>query len=77
MISQAPSLRLLQVQTPPVLDPRRRYTVPQAIVLLCTSRASLYKLIKAGKLHPIKQGRRTFIAGSEIADLSAVPANAA
>lgn len=78
MSAKAPSLQLLQVQVPPpVLDPGQRYSVPEAIAVLRTSRASLYKLIRAGALHPIKQGRRTYISGVEIARLSAVPAVAA
>jgi Helix-turn-helix domain len=78
MFAQAPSLQLLQRQVPPpVLDPAQRYTVDEALALLRTSRASLYKLIRNGALHPIKQGKRTFIAGAEIARLSAAPAGQA
>lgn len=77
MSAKAPSLQLLQIQQqlPPLaLDPAQRYSVPETLALLRTSRASLYKLIRAGALHPIKQGKRTFINGGEIARLSAAPA---
>ena len=78
MSAKAPSLQLLQVQVPPpVLDTAQRYSVPETLALLRTSRASLYKLIATGSLHPIKQGKRTFIAGAEIARLSAAPASPA
>jgi hypothetical protein len=79
MSAKAPSLQLNQIQRqvpPPVLDERQRYSVPEAIALLRTSRRSLYKLISAGALHPLKQGRRTFISGAEIARLSAAPVSA-
>jgi hypothetical protein len=68
---------LLQIQRqvpPPVLDERQRYSVPETLALLRTSRASLYKLLRDGALTPIKQGRRTYISGAEIARLSQVPA---
>lgn len=76
--AKAPSLQLLQVQVPPpVLDERQRYSVLEALALLRTSRRTLYGMIAKGELHPIKQGRRTYIAGSEIARLSQAPASAA
>lgn len=78
MSAKAPSLQLLQVQVPPpVLDPAQRYSILEAIALLRTSRRTLYGMIAKGQLHPIKQGRRSYIAGSEIARLSQVPAQSA
>jgi len=77
MFAKAPSLQLLQLQQqlpPTLLDERQRYSVPEALALLRTSRASLYKLIRAGTLHPIKQGKRTYLSGAEIARLSTVQA---
>jgi len=55
------------------LDERQRYSVPEAIAYLRTSRKTIYDMIAAGRLHPIKEGRRTFIAGLEIAQLSQPP----
>jgi excisionase family DNA binding protein len=57
----------------PKLDKLQRYSVPEALALLRTSRRSLYQLIAAGRIRPIKQGRRTFISGAQIAKLSQVP----
>lgn len=77
MSAKAPTMQLLQVQQqlpPRTLDPAQRYTVIEALALLRTSRKTLYELIAKGELHPIKQGRRTYIAGTEIARLSQVPA---
>jgi hypothetical protein len=56
------------------LDPLRRYSIQQSLVLLSTSRASLYKAIKSGKVKTISEGKRRFLPGSEIARLCAVPA---
>jgi hypothetical protein len=58
----------------PVLDTAQRYSVPEALALLRTSRRSLYILISEGRIRPIKQGRRTFISGASIAALSQAPA---
>ena len=64
----------------PPLDPQQRYTVPEALAYLRTSRKSLYLLITQGRLLPIKEGNgrgrykgRTYIPGAEIARLSGVP----
>ena len=80
MSAKVPSMQLLQLQQqlPPLaLDPAQRYTVIETLALLRTSRRTLYQLIAKGELHPIKQGRRTYIAGSEIARLSQAPAQSA
>lgn len=61
-------------QSPAALDERQRYSITEAIALLRTSRSSLYKLIRAGKLRPIKQGKRTYLSGAEIARVSQTPA---
>lgn len=64
-------------QTTPLqpLDERQRYTVEEAIRYLRSSRASVYKDIKNGRLKTIRDGRRrTYIPGSEIARLSQAPA---
>lgn len=59
-----------------LLDVQQRYTVPEALAYLRTSRKSLYVLIAQGRLLPIKEGSgrgRTYIPGAEIARLSRVP----
>lgn len=55
------------------LDIQQRYTVPESIEYLRNSRASLYALIKSGKLPTIKEGRRTYVPGTAIAALSKAP----
>jgi excisionase family DNA binding protein len=54
------------------LDEKQRYTVDESLEYLRLSRARLYEKIQAGELTAIKDGRRTFIPGSEIARLSRV-----
>ena len=58
----------------PPLNPIERYDVPEAAAYLRISRASLYVLIAAGELRTLKEGKRVFIPGSEIARRSALPA---
>jgi helix-turn-helix protein len=60
----------------PALDERQRYSIEETILYLRSSRRSVYQLINDGVLHPIKQGRRSFISGAEIARLSRAPASA-
>jgi hypothetical protein len=55
------------------LDERQRYTVPEAIRYLRTSRQSFYNLVDTGRIATITQGKRRFVPGSEIARLSRVP----
>ncbi len=59
---------------PPALDPLQRYSVPEANALLRQSNARTYEQIKAGQLRVIRIGGRTYVPGSEIARLSALPA---
>ena len=54
------------------LDPLRRYSINQAIAYLGSSRATVYKNISAGTLKIIKDGKRTFVPGSEIVRRSSV-----
>lgn len=78
MSAKVPSMQLLQQQLPPrALDPAQRYSILESLALLRTSRKTLYQLIGRGELRVIKQGRRTYVPGSEIARLSQAPASAA
>ena len=54
----------------PPLDTAQRYAVEEATDYLRTSRARLYERIAAGEIKVIKDGRRTYVPGSEIARLS-------
>jgi excisionase family DNA binding protein len=65
--------RLLQRLALPPVDVNSRYTVEEALALLRTSRATLYARIAAKEIALIREGRRTYIPGSEIARLSRVP----
>jgi hypothetical protein len=48
------------------LDPFQRYMIPEANAYLRQSNARTYQQIKAGELHVIKDGGRTYVPGSEI-----------
>lgn len=56
----------------PPLDPLQRYTVPEAARYWRVSRAKLYNDIAAGLIATIKDGKRRFVPGSEIARRSSV-----
>lgn len=59
-----------RLQTLPPLDERQRYTIAEAECYLRMSRSRLYQKIAAKELKTIKDGRRTYISGAEIARLS-------
>lgn len=56
----------------PALDPIQRYSIDETQRYLRLSRASVYARINSGALQIIKEGKRTFVPGSEIARLSRV-----
>jgi hypothetical protein len=51
------------------LDEKRRYSVKLTCAYLDVSHARLYEKIARGELEVIKDGRRTYIPGTEIARL--------
>ena len=51
----------------PPLDELQRYTIVEAAAYLRISRARLYEKIARGEVATFKDGRRTFVAGREIA----------
>lgn len=53
-------------------DPRLRFNVDEAAVFLACSRAHVYRLIREGDLPVHKEGRRTFVMGSDVARLCAL-----
>jgi hypothetical protein len=59
----------------PPLEIHRRYSIQAASGLLSQSRAKTYLDIRAGTLAVIKDGRRTYIPGSEIIRRSTLPAS--
>lgn len=54
----------------PALDLNQRYTIPEASAYLRQSRAKTYIDIKAESLSIIKDGRRTYVPGTAIAERS-------
>jgi prophage regulatory protein len=60
----------------PSVDLAQRYTIAEAISYLRISRASIYKEINSRRIRVIKQGKRTFVPGSEIARLSQLDSEA-
>jgi prophage regulatory protein len=59
-----------ELRTLPPVDVAQRYTIKEATLYLRISHASIYKAINAGRIRILKQGKRTFVPGSEIARLS-------
>jgi excisionase family DNA binding protein len=57
------------------LETLRRYPVEIAAAYFGVSRAHLFKRIKNGEIATIRDGRRVFVPGSEIARLSKLPAH--
>jgi len=51
----------------PPLDPVQRYSIEEAIAYLRSSRKTLFDDIREGRLATIKEGKRRFVPGSEIA----------
>lgn len=49
------------------LDAQQRYTLPEALAYLRISRQTIYNQINAGELRVLREGKRVFVPGSEIA----------
>lgn len=54
------------------LDPQQRYSIPEASAYLRQSRSKTWVDIRAGTLMTIKDGKRTYIPGTVIAERSRV-----
>jgi hypothetical protein len=81
--AQEPAKRLtpeqwlaLRPKLPP-LDPQQRYSVAEGIAYLRSSRKSFYDDVNAGRIKLIKDGRRSYVHGSELIRRSALPREAA
>ncbi len=62
-----------KILSPPLwVDSNQRYPIPVANALLSQSNSKTYEDIAAGRLKVIKDGRRSYIHGSEIIRRSAV-----
>ena len=64
---------MIDPRTLPPLDPLQRYVVEESLAYLRISRQRLYEKIRAGEIKVVKDGRRTYIPGTEIAAHSRVP----
>ena len=62
----------MEMQPLPPLDPLQRYTINETCAYLRKSRAGVYAEIKSGHLLALKDGRRTYVHGSEIARRSRI-----
>ena len=62
--------------SPPPLESNRRYSVATTNLLLDQSNSKTYEDIAAGRLKVIKDGKRTYIPGSEIIRRSTLAAAA-
>ncbi len=60
----------------PPLDTRQRYSIDEGIAYLRESRSRMYQKIASGEVKVIKDGRRTYIPGTELIRLSALSADA-
>lgn len=61
----------------PPIDQSQRYSINEAIAYLRSSRKTVYDDIAEGRLATIKEGKRRFVPGSEIARRSRLPCQAA
>ncbi len=59
----------------PPLDPQQRYSILEASAYLRQSRSKTYMDIGAGTIVVIKDGKRTYIPGTVIAERSRAPDN--
>lgn len=60
----------------PPLDAGQRYSIQEAIEYLRSSRASVYKDIREGRLLSFKERSRRYVPGSELLRRSQAPASA-
>jgi hypothetical protein len=56
----------------PPLDPNQRYEIGEALAYLRTSRAHFYEKVATGQVRLIKDGRRSYVPGSELIKLSRI-----
>lgn len=61
----------------PPIDPQQRYTILEGIAYLRSSRKTFYDDVKAGRIKLIKDGRRSYVHGTELIRRSALPRAAA
>ena len=58
------------------IDLLARYPVENCLARLDIRRKRFYEHVKAGRIRLIKDGRRSFVSGAELARLSQVPGTA-
>lgn len=64
----------MSIQPLAPLDSQQRYTIPESGAYLRCSRAHIYKLIARGDLRVLKEGKRVYVPGTEIARRSTLDA---
>jgi hypothetical protein len=62
---------------PGFVDPNQRFSLTEAAALLRQSESQTYVDMKAGNLRVIREGRRTYVPGTEIVRRSRLPENSA
>lgn len=67
----------MKQKTLPPLDVLQRYSVDEACAYLRCSRRTLYQRINASELPVIRDGHRTYVPGTAIAERSRLPDHAA
>lgn len=60
-----------KLDPPLIVDLNQRYTIEESLACLRISRGRLYAKVKDGEITLIKDGRRSYLAGRELARLSA------
>ncbi len=61
------------VAPPLTVDPNQDYSIAEAAAIRRESRASTYKVIKAGGLATFKRGRRRLVNGAELIRRAGAP----
>jgi hypothetical protein len=49
------------------IDPRQRYSIPEVLAYRRESRKRFYEHVSAGRIKLIKDGRRSYVSGDELA----------
>ncbi len=63
-----------KILPPVVIDPNQRYSLSEVCAILRQSPATTYKAMREGKLPTFDVGRRTYVHGSTLIELSRPPA---
>ncbi len=70
-------MKAVTISALPPIDPQQRYTIHEGIAYLRSSRKTFYEDVRAGRVKLIKDGRRSYVHGTELIRRSALPRAAA